>query len=987
MREYFAWEHGLSDDVAARALLLAGLLPPSMARRETLPGAPELAKLLVTRWQRLHGRPWAWRLRESTARLIHGLDNTRRLVESADELLALTRNDWSREGRGLRLEVNIPDQLDPGFLYSSLLRGGAQSAFLRRKDEGEMAWSWPLLIGVASTSKLLAGVGPNSSLRFLFQEFHFERAPMRANLLLFDASLSEVTNTHVRSQRRSSTDAVIIFGGVGETDKSLWPMLSLVSEATGAQGLFIFDELDEVRAQAATRELIVYLSHDLPLDSACARLAAEHGVSVLAWATRSLVEATSVREQGRILARRLKQMRSTRFRLDRETFGPGLEPPSPQFGVFEQLPGLPVFSRKRRSASATWVRAKDLGATLEERLRSPEEAAAEGHTEKARPEPISFDRESHGARTLAMLAKAVAAESDADAARHEARYLQARVETRDGRAIRGEARLLPSSKYVAFVFIGARDSAWLGLDEPLKTPEPPEGSPLILDVLFWEPQASPEPQVAQLKLQPRGDTRVVAFPFSTAEDQSIFSARIAVYHRNRNLQTGLLHGLVGKEPAKLQFTPDAAPLPKFVGLTDRTGVDVSIIVNDDPSGNMQAFVYRDHAASVGRVSDEPNLSVNVDPSQAGALAKLTDALGRAITRITTNPDDFNDLSKEGSRTLLLELAQHGSALLTRLRKHSQMRDQFDGVEYIQIVMAHVDAFFPIEYLYDGDVPEDNANMCGDPLAQAAPGALASGICCGAYDANPRQTICPLRFWSLTKVIERHAHLPEHTSLGSQFQLRSTAVSARNRLLDPLRCAVLAASTNADAGDKDTVTNLRAKLDAVLRTKPVPLANDWASWAKDIARTSPNLLILLPHHEQAGGFDLLEIGGDKRKSMQIRPEHVRSPQDPDARPIVLLIGCQTNAAKIDLEGFVPAFQDAGAVIIVSTIATILGRHAGPAAAAIVEELKKHEGNVNATFGEVMRAVRRGLLAKGTPMALGLTSYGDADWRIGAPDGDN
>jgi len=104
------------------------------------------------------------------------------------------------------------------------------------------------------------------------------------------------------------------------------------------------------------------------------------------------------------------------------------------------------------------------------------------------------------------------------------------------------------------------------------------------------------------------------------------------------------------------------------------------------------------------------------------------------------------------------------------------------------------------------------------------------------------------------------------------------------------------------------------------------------------------------------------------------------QDPDGHPIVLLIGCQTNATKIDLEGFVPFFQDGGAVIIVSTIATILGRQAGPAAAAIVEEVKKLEGDPSATFGKVMRAVRRRLLAEGTPMVLGLTSYGDADWRI-------
>jgi hypothetical protein len=523
--------------------------------------------------------------------------------------------------------------------------------------------------------------------------------------------------------------------------------------------------------------------------------------------------------------------------------------------------------------------------------------------------------------------------------------------------------------------------------EPLKTPEPPEGSPLLLDVLFWEPQASPKPQVARLKLQPRGDTAVVAFPFRTAEDQSIFSARIAVYHQNRNLQTGLLRGRVGKEPANLQFNVDAAPLPKFVGLADRASVGASIVVNDDPSGDMQAFVFRDGVAEVSRVSDEPDISVNVDPSQGRALEELTAALGRAITRITTKPDDYSDLSKNGSRTLLLELAQHGSALLTRLRKHSQMGNQFDGVDYIQIVSAHVDAFFPVEYLYNGEAPEDDAHVCGDPLAGAAPGALKSGGCCGAYDNAPLRTICPLRFWSLSKVIERHAHLPEHVSLGGQFQLRSFKVSARSRLLDPLRGAVLAVSTQANTADKNTVTNLRSALDAVLRTKPVPLANDWASWVDDIALARPNLLILLPHHEQAGGFDLLEIGGDKRKSVHIRPEHVRSPQDPDTLPIVLLIGCQTNAAKIDLEGFVPAFQDAGAVIIVSTIATILGRHAGPAAAAIVEELKKHEGNVNATFGKVMLEVRRRLLATGTPMVLGLTSYGDADWRIAVSDGDN
>ncbi len=975
MREYFAWEDGLPDEAAGRALLLTGLLPPSLARRRELPETTELSELLVSRWQRLQGRAWAWRLRESTARLVSTQGDVDHLLYSADELFILTNKDWSADGRGLRLEINTPDGFDPERLYGRLLRGGAHSAFLRRTDEGELAWSWPLRMGVSGTSQLLSGVTPNSSLRPLFQEFNFEHAPMRANLLLFDASLSEVTNTNVLGQRRASADAVVVFGGAGDTDATLWHMMSQLSGATGAQGVFVFDALDEGHARNAAEGLIAYLSHDLPLDSAVFKLAAEHGVNVLAWATRGLAEATSVREQGRVLARRLQQMPEVRFRFGRETRGERVTRSAPPPNIFERLR---TFTRGKRSDSAKLVTAKELGELLDKRLLPPEEAAAEGVRN-----PLGFTRESQGAREIAALAEATAAESDADAERREARYLQARVETPGGRVIRGEARLLPSRDYVACVFIGARDAAWFGLDVPLKTPEPPEGSALILDVLFWEPQASPRPQVAQLTLRPRGDTGVVEFPFRIAEDQSVFSARIAVYHRNRNLQTGLLRGRVGKEPAELQFTPDAAPQPKFVGLTDRAGVGASIIMNDDPAGNMDVFAYRDGEAAVGRVPGGRNLSVNVNPGPAADLESLTKALGSAISRITDKPDDYSDLSRDESRRLLLKLALHGGALLTWMRENTLMRNLFDGVNYIQIVAAHENAFLPVEYFYDGAAPEDDANVCGDPKAQPAAGALASGKCCGAYDDKPIHTICPLRFWSMSKVIERHAHLAEHVDLGAQFQLRSTAVSARDRLLDPLRCAVLAASVKVY---EDTVTSLRAELDSVLRTTPVALVKDWAEWAKDIAQSKPDLLILLPHHEQDDGLDILEIGGVTRKSMQIREEHVRSPQASDARPIVLLIGCQTSAAKISLESFVPAFRRAGAVIIVSTIATILGRHGGTAAAAIVKELKKQEGNVNATFGEVMLAVRRQLLATGTPMVLGLTSYGDADWRIGAAPGD-
>jgi len=93
----------------------------------------------------------------------------------------------------------------------------------------------------------------------------------------------------------------------------------------------------------------------------------------------------------------------------------------------------------------------------------------------------------------------------------------------------------------------------------------------------------------------------------------------------------------------------------------------------------------------------------------------------------------------------------------------------------------------------------------------------------------------------------------------------------------------------------------------------------------------------------------------------------------------MIGCETNSARINFENCVLRYQKHGASIIVSTLASILGREAGPAAEAIVEQLTLVEG-AEATFGAAMLAARRKLMVEGLPMVLGLTSYGDADWLI-------
>jgi hypothetical protein len=983
MREHFPWERGLSQEAFDRALLLLGLLPPSSARWDAIPDPDRIADLLANKWRTLAGRPWPWRLRDPTRQLIETRAEARRLAAAVDGLISAVRRSASPENPGLRIEANPDPDLDPVELAAALRGAGADSVYLRLRDEGDTTWSWPLRIALPSGSRLLSDIGPDSSLRRLYAELRAEDAAVRSNLLWFEESLAAAAEWVAKRGLPPKADAVVAFGGLEPSGPAARESVARLRKATGAQAVVALNAADPATARRVAPELIANLSHGLPLDAAAGWLDRQYGVTGCTWATRRVAETSAVREQGRIMAKRLQQMRGGRVRLDPDILtrlgragrggrggrGTRAEPPGPGG----------TFGRESEPSAARWVSASDLGSALARRLEPPGEGAAP-------PEepPLEFHAESDGATTLAALATAAAAERDADRQRHENRFLQARVETPAGRTLGESAPLRAGRDYQTSVFIGAPRKEWLGLEKPLdEPPQPPDGTPLTLHVLFWEPTASPTPQIAPLLLRPVGDTEPVAFPFSIRPEQRTFSARIAVYHRNRNLQTGRLRGRIGEGSAGLTFTVDAAPLPQFIGLGHRTGVGASIILNDDDDGTMRAFAYADGAAGVGAVSDaKDDPGVAVDPSAHG-LEQLTAVLGRAVGLITANPDAYTGTTTEGSRQLLLDLALHGSGLLTRLRKHTGMGDKFDQASHIQIVAAHVDALFPVEYLYSGEPPEDDARVCRDEAA--ARQALESGTCCGAYAGNPTGTICPLRFWSLCKVIERHAHLPEHSGQQGAFRLRSAAVSARDRLLDPLRSAVLAASLEANTAVPTTVSDLRTRLDATLQRHPVPLATDWRSWATEIANTRPTLLVLLPHHLQQGGYDQLEIGGDARKSLQIRAEHLRAPDDQTTRPIVLLIGCQTGSAKIDLEGFVPVFQDAGAVIVVSTIATILGRHAGPAAATIAEEVKRREGDPNGTFGSVMLAVRRQLLAQGTPMVLGLTSYGDADWRIGGPPG--
>jgi hypothetical protein len=56
-----------------------------------------------------------------------------------------------------------------------------------------------------------------------------------------------------------------------------------------------------------------------------------------------------------------------------------------------------------------------------------------------------------------------------------------------------------------------------------------------------------------------------------------------------------------------------------------------------------------------------------------------------------------------------------------------------------------------------------------------------------------------------------------------------------------------------------------------------------------------------------------------------------------RPVVLLLGCNTDNAGVPFEDYVAYLEDSEAAVVVSSISKVLGRHAAVLACVFIEKL--------------------------------------------------
>ena len=503
------------------------------------------------------------------------------------------------------------------------------------------------------------------------------------------------------------------------------------------------------------------------------------------------------------------------------------------------------------------------------------------------------------------------------------------------------------------------------------------GASVQAGVAFVQPAFEDGQDSVQLDLRLIHDEQVtggrIDLPRDERANSSVWSARlfvaadlrqvealVVVLHKGRVLQAARLSGPVREHadaaPAGQAITLSViADVHQFAYLETRGAFDASVVSSDGAG-----------AAFAGESFGVQDLR-GIEPT----VSRIMDRLFRSSEAIAMSGSG-NELQRQ--RELLVYLAAHGKALHGALIKPRLAA--LDGAARIQIVNVGGAPILPLELIYDGPSPTHDATLCTGWQE-----ALEQGVCPSCRPVPPGTrvaTICPLHFWALAKVIERHAP-GEPRADGYDYTLDTCVPGQRDRLA-PLRHALFAASDNVPE------ERVEETLAALRRLEPgCDEAGTWADWLGIVKDKAPTLLVSMPHNALDPVLDIptLEIGrGSDLRAGEVCRQHV-CPDDADVGPVVLLLGCQTaQGGPLPYHSFVNEFRSNGAAIVIGTLATVLGEHAAPIVQAMLAELAEPAAASEHTFGDVLLRMRRRMFARGILISLAVTAFGDAEWTLPA-----
>jgi hypothetical protein len=539
----------------------------------------------------------------------------------------------------------------------------------------------------------------------------------------------------------------------------------------------------------------------------------------------------------------------------------------------------------------------------------------------------------------------------------------------------------------------AADPAWQSSNVAFPDHELPQNeSKHRLTVMLYEPNFVDPPQLRDIELPASGNSSEAQFEF-VPKKRGAFEARATILHHGRILQTALVRAAVYESrelipsDATIELIDETRVRNDWTSLDRRARFDLAFVCNRDEA----------HIPRLVGVSENKAWPIDlrsVDTTLKNISTLLTDAAHRI--------EDHDDGLDQGENpALLTSLAFEGRELFLNLLDE-QLRNAAAGnndlrvetVTHIQIVGTRTDELVPIEMIYDYELSPDAALPL--PVCPSHRDALTNGKCSRecAGQKTPGKHVCPMGFWGVRKVIERHLFDGAKTPIDAAAVVRAEASRAHDQIAIRNRALIAWSKRAAKEKEKHPPKSVKPLL-KTLKDKyknPWIVANNWDEWHDEVKANAPTWLIAFPHNAGNGATRGLELRDStvrttgfsvfREGETEIDPlknYYVRAPGK--APPLVFLLGCDTAGAIDDTGSHVTAFHRAGAAAIVSTVATVYGVHMLTVGHSIVASLlARVEKDGGANLGEVLRDAKRAALADSTPMALGIIAFGDADWRI-------
>ena len=807
----------------------------------------------------------------------------------------------------------------------------------------QLVLAWPLRLGAVSAEgeAVIAAAREQWPSDRLTRRVGIDRDNANCDVLVHSGTLATLLSALAAQPFHCKANLVLVASASDAGGAAVLKQIRAIAQKTNASGVLLWTQPADARASGlALNAFINEFSHDLPLDQALHAAAQREPVGEASGWLTDAVAGLHLHALADTLVARAQALPA---------------------GTAIKVQGL----------NAHWVTRTAPVTTRAGGFAGASKAMPEGYedvdTVQLDTSQLDYLGESHGASELATLGDALAnARTTTKAETHRAaRYLQQQsFVRRRGRYAPAAGGFVAGAPALVRVRIGPPQGKWQSA--PAEFPAealPPGYQQWRLTVWLTEARQLDEPLRKTITLPIDGASTECEFRF-TPRSAGPFDGRISVLHRGRVLQTAALRGGVIADGATadakaMPVLADIVPVRHRLGdLEGRRQFDLAFVTNHTSAGEPRAVALSaDHAW----ISD-------VTKSLA-----VTQDINTALSKVAKSVADYTDgLSGEKGRALFVDLAKKGAWLQLYLVSNQIQRPgnrpDVAEQEYIQIVSTRSDAIVPFEFIYDHEVPDDDAAIC--PQWRDA---LEHGNCAQGCNGGDPRRVCPLGFWGLRKVIERHQVSPELAAPGRELFLQSEP--GRDTTDLPLGgTALFASSQKVPNAAQNTVT---AALTQKLGLAPMQATN-WSDWATMVGQARPHFLLALPHTDGTGANVTLEIGGTTIGTIQVKPAHVHPAKD-DARPLVALLGCDTAGTANEYAEHVAVFRDRGAAVVIGTIATVFGEHAARVGVLLAQELLPN-GAPPQRLGEAMRALKRRALLEDLLMPLCVVAYGDADWRL-------